>query len=120
MQDFKKLAVWQKSHSLAIAVYKVTSTFPKEEIYGLTSQIRRSTMSTPSNIAEGCGRYGTTDFGHFLQIALGSTCELEYQILLARDLKYMDEIAYDNLNNQVSEVRKMLISFIQKIKEEKG
>ena len=120
MQDFKKLNVWQKAHLLAIAVYQATSDFPKEELYGLTSQARRACVSIPANIAEGCGKEGNAELNRYLQISLGSTRELEYHLLLARDLNFLNNKIYDPLNNQVSEVRRMLISFIKKLGEEKG
>ncbi len=84
MQDFKKLQVWAKSHDLTLRMYELTSQFPREEIYGLTSQIRRACASIPTNIAEGCGRKSSADFARFLQIAMGSASETEYLILLAR------------------------------------
>ena len=115
MQDFKKLLIWQKSHLLALAIYKVTATFPDVERYGLISQIRRACVSIPSNIAEGCGRDGNSEFNRFLHISLGSTAELEYQLLLASDLKLLNENEYEQLENQVHEVRKMLVSFIRKL-----
>jgi four helix bundle protein len=81
MQDFKNLVTWQKAHSLAIVIYQATANFPKDELYGLTSQIRRSCTSIPANIAEGCGREGNSDFGRFLQISIGSASELKYHLL---------------------------------------
>ena len=84
MKDFRQLKVWEKSHQLALAIYKVTKEFPKEELYGLTSQIRRASMSIPTNIAEGCGRNTDADFARFLQMAMGSASETEYQLILAR------------------------------------
>ena len=86
MQDYRKLAVWQSSHELTLAVYRVTIRFPKDELFGLTSQMRRSSSSIPTNIAEGCGRATNADFTRFLHISLGSANELEYQLLLCRDL----------------------------------
>ena len=117
MQDFKKLTVWQKAHILVVAIYQATACFPKEEVYGLTSQIRRASVSIPSNIAEGCAREGKAEFSQFLKIALGSANELEYQLLLAHDLQYINDEVYNNLNEQADHVRRMLISLIQKIKE---
>jgi len=99
MQDFKKLKVWQKAHSLAVAIYQATEMFPKDELYGLTSQIRRSCVSIPANIAEGCGRGGNTEFNRFLQIALGSATELEYHLLLANKLKFLNLANYEELDN---------------------
>ena len=85
MQDFKKLQVWQRSHDLTLRIYELTSRFPREEMYGLTNQIRRACASIPTNIAEGCGRGSPADFGRLLHIAMGSVNETEYLILLARD-----------------------------------
>ena len=116
MQNFRSLTVWQKAHDLAISIYKATTKFPKNELYGLVTQMRRSCTSVPTNIAEGCGRAGKAEMGRFLQIALGSASELEYQLLLACELKFLNEKDYDVLNSQVDEVRRMLISLIQKIR----
>jgi four helix bundle protein len=81
MKDFRQLKVWEKSHQLALAVYKITKEFPKEELYGLTSQIRRASMSIPTTIAEGCGRNTNKEFARFLQIAMGFASETEYQLI---------------------------------------
>lgn len=116
MQDFKKLTVWQKAHELALEIYQTTSTFPKEEIYGLTSQLRRASVSIPSNIAEGCGRAGNAELVHFLHIALGSASEIEYQILLAHDLGFIESTTYEKLFNDVVQVKKMLGALIAKLK----
>ncbi len=116
MQDFRKLTVWKKSHLLTIDVYKATSVFPKSEIFGLTSQIRRAYISIPANIAEGCGRGGGAELGLFLRIAQGSASELEYRLLLAKELNFLNPQNYNNLNNQLNEVRRMLTSFIKKLK----
>ena len=86
MQHFRNLLVWQKSHEMVLQVYRISRDFPREELYGLTSQLRRAAVSIPSNIAEGCSRGSDADFGRFLIIALGSSSEVEYQLLLARDL----------------------------------
>ena len=115
MQDFHQLKVWQKSHAVALAVYKATSSFPKEELYGLTSQMRRAAVSVPSNIAEGCGRDSQPQFAHFLQIAFGSASELEYQLLLARDLGFLVTSAYGTLNTDITECKRMLASLIQTV-----
>lgn len=116
MQDYKKLSTWEKAHLLAIAIYQVTSDFPKDELFGLTSQIRRACVSIPANIAEGCGRGSSVELGRFLQIAQGSASELEYHILLAHDLKLLNDQEYDRLGGQVNEVRKMLTMLIRKLK----
>jgi four helix bundle protein len=116
MRSFRELKVWEKSHQLTLLVYRETATFPKEESYGLTSQIRRACSSIPANIAEGSGRQSNKDFSRFLQIAFGSACELEYHLLLAYDLKMLNLENYKQLENLLLEVKKMLASFIQKLK----
>ncbi len=116
MKDFKKLSVWRKAHLLTIGVYKATASFPQEELYGLTSQARRACVSIPANIAEGCGRAGEAEFGRFLQIAMGSASELEYHLFLTHELKLLNSKEYELLDNQVSEVKCMLTSLIQRLK----
>ena len=116
MQDFHKLTVWEKGHRLTLAVYKATRAFPKDELYGLTSQIRRACASIPANIAEGCGRSGRAELGRFLQVAMGSASELEYHLLLAHDLGILSESEYKSLEGQVIEVKRMLGAFIGKLK----
>lgn len=119
MKDFKSLQIWQKSHKIVLNVYKLTLAFPKEEMYGLTSQIRRAAVSIPSNIAEGCGRDSDGDLYRFLCIAMGSASELEYQTLLCRDLGFIDEELYNSANLEIIALKKMLNAFIQKVKKEK-
>ena len=119
MKDFRQLKVWEKAHQLALAVYKATKSFPKEEIYGLTSQIRRASMSIPTNIAEGCGRNTDAEFARFLQIAMGSASETEYQLLLSHDLGFLTKVQYEKLNNDVTEVKRMLTSFIQTLRADR-
>jgi four helix bundle protein len=116
MKDFRKLEVWDRAHKLALEVYKVTRLFPKEELYGLTNQIRRSSFSIPTNIAEGCGRGSDAEFYRFLFIAMGSASELEYQVILARDLEYLNKAQYNELEEEIVIVRKMLNALIQKVK----
>jgi len=116
MKDFRKLKVWEKAHQLTLKVYKVTEQFPREELYGLTSQIRRACVSIPTNISEGCVRSSDADFSRFLYISLGSTSELEYLILLSMDLKIIKNELHIELNNEINEIKKMLISMIQKLK----
>jgi four helix bundle protein len=118
MRDFRELKVWQKSHSLTLSVYRATEMFPKQEIYGLTSQLRRSSASIAANIAEGCGRHGQAELARFLQIAMGSASELEYHLLLSHDLKLLKEKDYEKLAADVSEVKKMLTSFIRGLRAE--
>jgi len=116
MRNFRELKVWEKSHQLTLAIYKATAKFPREELYGLTSQIRRCCSSIPANISEGCGRSGDAELARFLQIALGSASELEYHLLLAHDLQLLDGSGYGKLSGEVTEVKRMLTSFIQKLR----
>jgi len=118
VKDFRELKVWAKAHHLTLLIYKVTATFPREEAYGLTSQIRRACASIPANIAEGCGRGSDAEFGRFLQIAMGSACELEYHLLLAHDLDLINDAHYERLTPDVTEVKRMLASLLQKLKAE--
>ena len=118
MKDFRKLNVWEKSHHLTLSVYKHTKTFPKDELYGLTSQIRRASASIPANIAEGCGRNSDAQLARFCHIAMGSASELEYHLLLAHDLNYLNKNQFEQLNKDVIEVKRMLTSFTQKLKAE--
>jgi four helix bundle protein len=119
MQNYRKLKVWEKAHEFTLAVYKISATFPKDELYGLTSQIRRSSVSIPSNIAEGCGREGDAEFGRFLQISMGSVNEVEYQLLLARDLKILTTSDHNGLCSQLEDIKRMLIALIKKVRADK-
>ena len=116
MQDFKSLNVWKKSHELTLKVYSVTSNFPKEELFALVSQMRRSSSSIPTNIAEGCGRRTADDFAHFLQMALGSTFEIEYQVLLSADLNYISRDTETELTALILDVKRMLSVLINKVR----
>lgn len=116
MQDFKDLIVWQKSHQLTLAMYRVTTGFPKHELYGLTSQIRRATASIPANIAEGCGRGSDPDFARILQIAFGSACEVEYHLILSRDLSLLAAETYSALQSDLIGVKRMLTSLLKKVR----
>ena len=115
MRNFRKLSVWEKSHTLTLNIYKSTSSFPKEELYGLTSQMRRAASSIPSNIAEGCGRNTQAQFARFLIIAFGSASELEYQLILSKDLSFINNEAFSELFEKITEVKRMLYSLIQKV-----
>ena len=115
MKDFKNFVVWQKSHQLTLDVYKMTHNFPKEELFGLTSQMKRSASSIPTNIAEGCGRNSDKDFARFLIIAFGAANELEYQFILSRDLNFINNDSSEKLLFQVEEIKKMLNSLISKL-----
>jgi four helix bundle protein len=116
MKDFKKLKVWEKAHRLTLDVYQTSATFPREELYGLTSQIRRSCLSIPSNIAEGCGRGSDTDFARFLQISMGSSSEVEYLLILSRDLQILRNDDYETLSDDVIQIKRMLTSLIKTLR----
>jgi len=116
MKDFHSLKVWERAHKLTLALYKATKNFPKEELYSLTNQIRRASSSMPTNIAEGCGRDSQAEMTHFFLIAMGSSSELEYQLILAHDLEYLEEKEYIELSSELSEIRRMLNAYIQKLK----
>jgi four helix bundle protein len=116
MQDFRKLNVWRKAHQLTLSVYAATRRFPKDELYGMTSQTRRAAVSIPANIAEGCGRDGGADLARFLQIAVGSASELEYHLLLARDLQLLSDPIWQELSDLVCEVKQMLASLMKKVR----
>jgi four helix bundle protein len=116
MRNFREINVWEKSHQLTLAIYKVTQAFPVEERYGLTGQMRRASASIPANIAEGCGRTGDAELRRFMQISMGSASELEYHLVLAYDLGYLDQDAYQQLNTQTVEVKRMLASFIKRLR----
>lgn len=118
MKDFRRLKVWHKSHALVLVVYEATKSFPKEELYGLTSQLRRAAGSIPANIAEGCGRGSDAELGRFLQIAMGSTLELEYHLLLSRDLGYLAEEWDSQLRAYIHELKSMLSTLLRKVKAE--
>ena len=111
MRDFSKLFIWQKSHKLVMSIYDITNRFPKSEMFGLTSQIRRASASIPINISEGCGRGSNKDFARFLQIAIGSACEVEYELLLAKELKYIEDHEYQDLSKEIVSIRKMIIKY---------
>jgi four helix bundle protein len=117
VRDFKKLKVWERSYGLTLAVYEATATFPREEMYGLTSQIRRSCAAIPANIAEGCGRGSNSDLARFLQIALGSATELECHLLLACDLSLLDKADHEHLAKEVTEIKRMLTSFVKRLRD---
>ena len=119
MKDFRQLKVWEKSHLLALAIYKITEEFPKEELYGLTSQIHRASMSIPTNIAEGCGRNTDADFARFLQMSMGSASETEYRLILARDLEFLAKDSYEKLHTDVEEVKRMHASLLKTLRTDR-
>jgi four helix bundle protein len=116
MRDFRKLKVWSKAHLLALTIYRISAQFPKEEVYGLTRQLRRAGASIPANVAEGCGRTSKAELCRFLQIAMGSASELEYHLLLARDLRFLAHDSHESLATAAAEIKKMLTSLMQKLK----
>jgi four helix bundle protein len=117
LKNFKELNVWQKSYDLCLMIYRITKEFPKEEIYGLTSQLRRVAVSIPSNTAEGYGRKTTTDYLRFLYIAYGSVCELETQIMLSGDLDYIKGDTLKEINDNINEVERMLKGLINSLEK---
>ena len=116
MKDFRNLSVWEKGHRFTLKIYSVTKLFPKEELFGLTSQLRRASSSIPINIAEGCGRGSDADFGRFLQMSLGSASETEYLILLSLELGYISKGPDEILLVEVQEIKKMLTALIIKMR----
>jgi four helix bundle protein len=115
VEDFKDLRVWEKGYDLTLSVYKKTGCFPKEEMYGLTSQLRGATASIGANIAEGCGRRSDPEMRRFLQIARGSANEVEYHLLLARDLQFLPADDFKDLEAMVLEIQRMLASLVQRL-----
>ena len=115
MKDFRQLHVWQKAHQLVLAVYRLTASFPRDELYGLTTQLRRSSASIAANLAEGCGRNGDAELARFCSIAMGSASELDYHLLLARDLKLINATDYTAVAQQTTEVKRMLTGLRQKL-----
>ena len=118
MQNYRKLLVWQKAHKLVLDIYVNTKGFPKDELYGVTSQLRRAAVSISANIVEGAGRKTKADFARFLTMSLGSTNEVEYFLLLSKDLIYLNSEEHESLTQQLVEVRKMLLSLENKIRTE--
>jgi four helix bundle protein len=116
MRDFRDLVVWQKSHKLTLSLYRATEAFPRSEVYGLTSQIRRASASIPTNLAEGCGRWGDGDMGRFIQIAMGSASELSYLSILAEDLGYFERANFQELSADLNEIRRMLTAFYKRVR----
>src|ERR1700727_1519019 len=119
MKDFRDLQVWHKAHRLTLDSYKATSRFPREELFGMTSQIRRAAVSIAANIAEGCGKRGNGEFQRFLGIAAGSASELEYHFVLAHDLSLLEDIQYKQLNDGVITVKRMMDWLLRKVNAER-
>jgi len=119
MKDFRKLKVWEKAHDVVLRIYQVSASFPKEERYGLVDQLGRAAVSVPANIAEGCGRGTDADFARFLQIAMGSASELEYELVLTRDLGYLNSQDHLPLEQSIQEVKQMLSGLLLKLKADR-
>jgi four helix bundle protein len=119
VKDFHGLEVWKKAHQLTLDIYLATRSFPREEIYGLTSQIRRACVSIPTNIAEGCGRSGDAELARFCDIAMGSASEVEYLLLSSTDLGFLTKSVFEKLNNDLVVIKRMLTSFILKLKADR-
>ena len=117
MRNYRELKVWQRAHQLTLDLYKITHSFPQYEQYGLTSQVRRAASSVGANLAEGCGRRGDAEFARFVLIAMGSASELDYHLLLARDLAFLQLKDYERLAAELAEIRRMLTSLLLKVKE---
>jgi four helix bundle protein len=115
MKDFRKLNVWSKAHELTLAVYRATLNFPRQELYGITSQMRRASSSVAANIAEGYGRGGDGEFHHFLNTAAGSAVELEYFLLLAKDLGMLTSDVYNEQQKKIVEVQRMLSGLLRTV-----
>jgi four helix bundle protein len=115
-RDYQKLEVWHRSHTLTLDIYRVTQHFPREELFGLTSQSRRAAASIPANIAEGCGRGGEKELARFLAIAAGSANELHYHLILAADLELLDVATSEQLRNEAQQVSRMLRAYITRLR----
>ena len=120
LKDLKELKVWHKAYDLALAIYEASRSFPREEMYGLTSQLRRAAVSIGANIAEGCGRRSDGELVRFLQIARGSASEVEHHLLLARDLKFLQAVTHQDIQKRMQEVQRMLTSLVSSIQETPG
>jgi four helix bundle protein len=118
MRNYRDLQVWTKAHKLTLDLYRVSQTFPREEIYGITSQLRRAAVSIGANLAEGCGRRTSTELARFVRIATGSASELDYHLLLSRDLGFINNEDFKRTSSDLTEVRKMLTSFLISVEEQ--
>ncbi len=112
MRNYRDFEVWEKAHKLTLLLYKTSRSFPKEEFYGLTSQLRRSAMSMGANLAEGCGRQTTPELARFVRIAMGSASELDYHLLLAHDFGYLQSEQHKGLCQELTRIRKMLAALL--------
>jgi len=117
MRNYRDLQVWSKAHSLTLDLYRISRGFPREEMFGFTSQLRRAAVSVDANFAEGCGRRTSTELARFVRIAMGSASELDYHLLLSRDLGFMKEDDFDHSSSRLTEVRKMLTAFLSTVEK---
>jgi four helix bundle protein len=115
MRNYQDLQVWAKAHAVFLDLYQLSRGFPKDELYGITSQVRRAALSIGSNLAEGCGRRTSGELARSIRIAMGSASELDYQVLACRDLGYMKADDYQRMSKKLVEVRKMLTAFLDKV-----
>ncbi|MCQ2287576.1 MAG: four helix bundle protein [Muribaculaceae bacterium] len=118
MINYQKLLFWQRSQAFVSTIYRETANFPRDELFGLTSQLRRAVVSIPTNIAEGSGRDSKKDFAHFLRIAIGSACEVECELLIARDLGFIDNSQSQLLLNEIKEIKSVIDSYKNKLLNE--
>ena len=118
MRNYRDLQVWTKAHLLTLELYRISRAFPREEIYGLTSQVRRAASSIGANLAEGCGRRTSNELARFVRIAMGSASELDYHLVLCHDLGFLKAADYEHSAKGLTEVRKMLTSFLSRIEEQ--
>jgi four helix bundle protein len=118
MRNYRDLQVWTKAHKLTLDLYRVSQTFPREEIDGITSQLRRASVSIGASLAEGCGRRTSTELARFVRIATGSASELDYHLLLSRDLGFINNEDFKRTPSDLTEVRKMLTSFLISVEEQ--
>jgi four helix bundle protein len=117
MRNFKQLKIWQKGFDIAVKSFRLTAAFPKEEKFGLSSQITRAAVSIPSNIAEGSSRTSEKDYNRFVEISLGSSFEMETQLLIAEEVNYGDSVLRKELLSDLDEEQKMIISFCSKLQK---
>jgi len=118
MRNYRDLQVWSKAHHLTLELYRISRQFPREETYGITSQLRRAAVSIGANLAEGCGRRTSSELARFVRIAMGSASELDYHLLLSRDLGFMAANEFTRASSALIEVRKMLTSFLNSVEEQ--
>ncbi len=118
MRNYRDLQTWNKAHALTLELYKMSRRFPREEIYGLTSQLRRAASSIGANLAEGCGRQSNSEFARFVKISMGSASELDYHLLLSQDLGFLEPEAYQRMSKHLTEVRKMLAALLSTVETE--